>query len=272
MDDGFVTFCSKRSKWRKRKSLVHRSISLDNDCEVDNDVVREIKVKLANSVMMIQESGLGRSINNLLKKEFNIDQNLVSNISLSSFVTYSLGSFTRCSESLLQLALLVFLRQYAAIQTENWIVYDPVFNANDKLILKNENFQILSENDFGRRTVTGPAIFYLPHCPLPLMHNILWSNLANLNQVKILGNSITSIDESLVNKEDRLEYYVIDHLINSKLYRETRPCYSEILSLAFHGISLHSFSDINVEKNFSEQAILDPPKYSDNAFSSDFIL
>ena len=50
-------------------------------------------------------------------------------------------------------------------------------------------------NEYGRRTIDRPTLFFLPHCPAVLLNNILSANwtTANLNKILILGDSFSAI-------------------------------------------------------------------------------
>jgi len=48
----------------------------------------------------------------------------------------------------------------------------------------------------GKRTVTKPTLFYMPHCGKALYNNLLWANwhIDKLKYVTILGNSFTEME------------------------------------------------------------------------------
>lgn len=275
MDDGFVTFHSKRSKWLKKKPLVSRSLLPTDEQQQDDQIVQQARLKLSKFVDIIRDSGLGRYVANLLKKSYEIDgsgSKMSQTICLTNFISYALGSFSQCNESLFQLALLVFLKRNEIVKAEDWLVYDPVFNSNERIILQIEGLQLLDFNDCGFRKITGQTIFYLPRCPLPLIHNVLWSNLTSLSSIKIIGNSLSSIEQSLTEDRDRSQYYVLDYIISSKSYEEAKLPVNEMFSDAFYGISFHSFLSDNISPSFLVESSKKNPTYLDDAFSSEFIL
>lgn len=69
-------------------------------------------------------------------------------------------------------------------------IFDPVMTELDKEVCKLHDFDIIEENEDGRRPVTKPTLFYMPHCGRGLYSNTLCSNWSpeQLPLVTIIGN------------------------------------------------------------------------------------
>ena len=73
---------------------------------------------------------------------------------------------------------------------------------------------IIDQNELGCRSVTSPTLFFMPHCPMGLYHNILLSNWnkSSLGNVYIFGNSFAAYDERLCRLEDRRRSLIVQSL------------------------------------------------------------
>ena len=75
------------------------------------------------------------------------------------------------------------------------VVYDPCVSPLEQKAISAFDCTFLPVNEYGRRTVDRPTLFFLPHCPAALVNNILSANwtTANLNRILILGDSFSAI-------------------------------------------------------------------------------
>jgi hypothetical protein len=64
----------------------------------------------------------------------------------------------------LQLALVLLLQGLLPGLSHPPLLYDPAFSEADALLLPLLGLEVIKENEEGRRAVTGPTLFYLPHC------------------------------------------------------------------------------------------------------------
>jgi hypothetical protein len=110
-------------------------------------------------------------------------------------VIYALGSMEFCFEPHRQLAVAILLRQ----DFPQWIggieVYDPIFSPSDIVVLKELGCDVITTNEWCRRSINKPTLFYLPYFEFDLLGNLLavnWSP-SQVNQMIILGNTLDTI-------------------------------------------------------------------------------
>ncbi|KAF2323759.1 hypothetical protein GH714_036846 [Hevea brasiliensis] len=133
----------------------------------------------------------------------------------------------------------------------SWIgdieVFDPVLSATESRVLEVLGCSVLSMNEHGRRRVTKPTIFYMPHCEAELYNNLLQANwgVDLLNCIVLFGNSFelyrylsefrnsTLVDSSrhIVAVREFTHEYVIKTISNDYF-------------AAFHDSSWHFFSPV----------------------------
>lgn len=92
-------------------------------------------------------------------------------------------------------------------------IFDPVFSAGEKEILRKFNFEVLEENLEGKYLAEKPTLFYFPHCPKQLSNNFLWKNLSleNLKNLTLISNSFKNIIDSTPERFLRLNaHYLIE--------------------------------------------------------------
>ena len=98
----------------------------------------------------------------------------------------------------LQLAFVILLKERFE-WVNDIVVYDPCLSPLEQKAISAFDCTFLAVNEFGRRTVDRPTLFFLPHCPALLVNNILSANwtTANLNKIIVLGNSFSEIKDDL---------------------------------------------------------------------------
>lgn len=102
-------------------------------------------------------------------------------------------SDSRCSR--VQVALLHRLADASPLlESTRLTFYDPAFTRTDVEFLTRRfgSGAVLRTNDEGQIVCDRPSLFFLPHCPLPLLNNLLFANWtpANLSNLFILGNRL----------------------------------------------------------------------------------
>ncbi|KAJ0979392.1 hypothetical protein J5N97_014866 [Dioscorea zingiberensis] len=104
-------------------------------------------------------------------------------------VIYGIGRLASDDFPRIQLALALLLREELPITSIE--VFDPVLSASECAVLKTLGLTVLVENEMGRRVVSAPTLFFLPHCDAALYDNLLSANWepARLNSIVLLGNS-----------------------------------------------------------------------------------
>jgi hypothetical protein len=153
-------------------------------------------------------------------------QNLQSRLSefpaaaaaITNIVCYGVGNFGTQSAPQWQLACAMALRRMlsekkeeasATTTTTNIIIsmeyYDPCTTQNETIYLERNSVKVLSVNQQGKRIVNEPTLFFMPHCPLSLYTNVLYTNWGRLGRVFVFGNSLPAYANRLVkNKHVRL--------------------------------------------------------------------
>lgn len=108
---------------------------------------------------------------------------------LERIVCLGLGPFTRTYQALHQAAFIISTQQFHKIKET--LYYDPVFRETEKELIKRLNGTIIKEDRAGRHVAQVPTLYYLPHCPYALMHNLLLCNWSNetLPNVFLISNS-----------------------------------------------------------------------------------
>ena len=90
------------------------------------------------------------------------------------------------------------------------LVFDPILTKSEKDILRKLKIESSEENKEGCYSIYPgkSTIFYLPHCPKQLLNNILWTNWEKLDEILILGNSISEIVASLSQNQLKTVHYL----------------------------------------------------------------
>lgn len=105
------------------------------------------------------------------------------------------------SPSMWQLACALALREHMKELVISF--YDPCTTLSEAQMMEKEwNIQVLCTDTKGRQTVNGQTtLFFMPHCPLHLYSNVLWTNWYNLDRVVIFGNSLLLYKERAMEKK-----------------------------------------------------------------------
>jgi hypothetical protein len=107
----------------------------------------------------------------------------------AEIVCYGIGSIALSAKARSQLAVLLSLRD-SVLRSSSIVLYDPVLSPRERQLLAEQyDIGILDENDEARRSVARPTLFFMPHCPRGLYHNVVSANEDRLQRIAIIGNS-----------------------------------------------------------------------------------
>lgn len=156
---------------------------------------------------------------------------------LERIVCLGLGPFTRTHQALHQAAFIVNVQRQHKLQEA--LYYDPVFRDTEKELIQRLNGTVMPEDCAGRHEATVPTLYYLPHCPFALMHNLLWSNWnsESLSNVFLISNSFEMLTLNRTQSRNS----------NDHITRITPHCTETALEddyehhNVFNDLSLHSF-------------------------------
>ncbi|KAM4617090.1 SRR1-like protein [Polymixia lowei] len=162
-------------------------------------------------------------------------------------VCYGLGSFSSCISARYQLAMLLLLLNKLQIPLRHCYVYDPVFSAGERDVLRELGLTVLTENEEGKRLTTRPTLFYLMHCGKALYNNLLWKNWSReaLPMLTIIGNSFSGIKDRMLEREFQRDYsYIAQAVVVCE--EKPLPCPSRLLDV-FNDTAVITFpkSDLN---------------------------
>ena len=108
-------------------------------------------------------------------------------------VVYGVGRFIETDAALQQLACALRLRRdvAAAGRVE---LFEPLLSNVEQRAARALGFELIARNELGWRPIgSRRTLFFMPHCPKWLYHNVLASNWSreSLRRVIIVGNSFT---------------------------------------------------------------------------------
>lgn len=174
-------------------------------------------------------------------------------------ICYGLGSFSSCVSARYQLAMLLLLLDAAQIELSNCVVYDPIFSAGEKTVLKETGLTVLSENEEGKRRANKPTLYYLMHCGKALYNNILWKNWSKhcLTQIIVIGNSFHGMKDRTIDREFNRDYKYISQ-ITSVCNEKLLPCPSHMIDV-FSDTAVITFPSSAIDK-LSQFTWMNPPE------------
>jgi len=122
------------------------------------------------------------------------------------------------SRSQMQLAFAILMKEKFDF-VNDIVLYDPILSTIERTAINELGCTVLHDNEFGKRTVDRPTIFFMPNCPFYLHDNVLGANWtpANLNKIIVLSYTFQDFpnDKSLgftkvdaVRSSDRLLHEV----------------------------------------------------------------
>ncbi|KAH8349081.1 hypothetical protein KR084_004913 [Drosophila pseudotakahashii] len=153
---------------------------------------------------------------------------------LERIVCLGLGPFSRTYHALHQAAFVIELQRHHKIKEA--LYFDPVFRDSEKELIRLFDGCIMSEDCAGKHEATVPTLYYLPHCPYALMHNILWSNWKRetLSNVFLISNSFEMLTMTPKNLDDHITR-IVEHCRETPLEDDYEH------HNVFNDLSLHTF-------------------------------
>ncbi|XP_041349563.1 2-(3-amino-3-carboxypropyl)histidine synthase subunit 1-like isoform X2 [Gigantopelta aegis] len=249
-DDGFCLVRQKKGKKipssTKPSSSSYSSVSDDVDMNID-----ELMVRLRQCWAEIKHCEFFKDVCNLLKKTSpTLSQQGCESVCHIQFVSYGIGHFSSCIIARYQLCLILAVREQLEIPESCCFVYDPVFTAVEKQALEKLNFNIISQNEEGKRPCTSPTLVFMPHCGKALYNNLLFENWepTQLVNLILIGNSFTSMvdrtPERLLKKTGSYILRIQPHTTESQI--PGNFAHDQV----FNDLAVHTFNEDKV-KNLS---------------------
>ncbi|XP_039283047.1 SRR1-like protein [Nilaparvata lugens] len=161
--------------------------------------------------------------------------------SFQDILCYGLGSVENFANSKYQFGLLVSLKEHFNTKVQ---IYDPNFRADDLTLFEHYDFEVIEENEFGKRSIDSATLVYLPHCPHELLNNFLWKNwdITSLRKCVIFGNSIGHfIDNTPVKTKETFKYICRVQCLVKEVSLENQFKFSDV----FNDLSVHCISEEN---------------------------
>lgn len=173
--------------------------------------------------------------NNLLKTE--ISRRLGSEEQIEMII-YALGSLEYSFASQYQFALALLMREDIDMLRIGKIeVFDPCITPVDANLIQSFGCNVLSVNEFARRRVEKPTLFFLPCAPYKLVANVLEVNWvpSKLENLIILGTSMhhwANLKEQPDPPEP--EYDELEKLVINDRLRYMRAIYESSANFAIY--------------------------------------
>ncbi|KAK1327009.1 hypothetical protein QJS10_CPA01g02615 [Acorus calamus] len=106
-----------------------------------------------------------------------------------TMVAYGIGSIESDPQPRLELSLAILLARHLGIHRLE--VFDPVLSSIECRVIVSLGCAVFSINEHCRRAVTGPTLFFMPHCCRWMFDNLLGANwsASQLNRITVLGNT-----------------------------------------------------------------------------------
>ena len=178
-----------------------KAFQMENDGFYTNMLQQFLNIVFPNNTDELYDLFINPSkVNKYPNKTFDLDYEIVC---------YGIGNFeNRNSPSMLQLACILLLqRQLSTLTNVKLYYYEPLMTSVEQIILetKYSNVFIIPQNERGKRTVSKPTLFYMPHCPMRLYNNVLWSNwdfiFSKSEWILFFGNSFHSYFDRIIPKD-----------------------------------------------------------------------
>ncbi|KAG2179526.1 hypothetical protein INT44_006373 [Umbelopsis vinacea] len=117
-------------------------------------------------------------------------------------VCYGVGSIQESKSAQYQFVLALLMRDLLKLPGALYI-YDPIFTELDVKVCDHYNMEVIKDNEYCRRTVEKPTLFYMPHCGKSLYSNALEANWSvdRLSNVIVVGNRFENYTEGLLDRE-----------------------------------------------------------------------
>lgn len=183
----------------------------------------------------------------------------ISKKTVDKVVCYGLGNFSESKCSLHQLAALIIIHEKFSSTVE---LFDPVFHLLEIKLLGKLGFEVLPENEEGKRKISENQVYliFLPHCPKQLANNFLWANwnLALKNCILFTNSFSRVIEDNTKKSIQKSANYIF------KIYPKTKEIVLEntyFYKDIFNDISIHYFNDDELSDSFFISNLESEPVY-----------
>lgn len=180
------------------------------------------------SSLLIDDSASERDIHEMIlkctsalrsQKFYENFESALARENIEGVVAFGIGNFSvPYSPAMLQLSCALLLRDFLSAdgvldgekksKDVEFYFFDPMTTAREcSTLLSKLNVTVIGENERGKRPITRPTLFFMPHCPMRLYSNVLWSNWSALweGKVMIYGNSMNMYDDRCVDSAIRTD-------------------------------------------------------------------
>lgn len=228
-------------------SVEHNVLWAPSDSESDSDREAKLMHKMQSCIQNLESSGFYRVFLNQMRS---LDLTSQFNKVLGSedkmpIVIYGIGNIELFEPPRMQLSLAVLMKKEFS-----WIgdveVFDPIISLTESRILTDFGCSVLSINEQGRRQVSKPMLFFMPHCDAELYDNLLKTNwqINSLNKIVLFGNSFEEYERIRPFCQNPVVADRQKHILALKKFTKEFPIdtVSDCYFRAFHSSSWHFFS------------------------------
>ncbi|KAL0089452.1 SRR1-domain-containing protein [Phycomyces blakesleeanus] len=263
--DGFVVVekafkykaTDRKKKGRGKRNEKNKHVF--KDC--DDWTIDDIKSTLTQRKETLIESRFYKELSDIF------DEHLVPT-GPHDIICYGIGSMQKSKNAQYQFELALLIRELLKIPGKMYI-YDPVMTDLDKKVCNEQEIEIIEENEEGKRVVTKPTLFYMPHCGRGLYSNTLsvnW-NQENLQNITLIGNRFDMYVGSQLDRDLKRE---CPYLIPAVEIIETISFPKEFdNNQIFNDLSIQKF--INTKMSAKDKKFWDPIPISTPKSDSDTI-
>jgi hypothetical protein len=132
---------------------------------------------------------------------------------ISAIVCYGIGNFgaSKNCAPMWQLSFAIAVKEFLAIEQQalkdgevpkeeqsiSVLYFDPCMSQLEAIFLERHGIQIIAENERGKRKTTNTTLFFMPHCPMMLYSNVIFTNWERISDVIIFGNLLSTYTNRL---------------------------------------------------------------------------
>ncbi|KAJ0981169.1 hypothetical protein J5N97_009424 [Dioscorea zingiberensis] len=232
--------------------------------EEDAEELLKLQEDMKITIMELRESEYYRKLRDQLEEEHLLKREISRRLGSEEkmeMVIYALGDLEYDFNSHYQLALALLLREEVDMLKIGEIqVFDPLLTPTDANVIRSFGCTVLSVNEFARRRVEKPTLFFLPFAGFDLVANLLETNWSpsHLENLIILGTSlhvwgktspdVVRLEESEAEKllsNDRLRYIRMIRDWSVEFIIDDGHQWHAFQQICWVFINLHSGIDLN---------------------------
>ncbi|XP_057520167.1 protein SENSITIVITY TO RED LIGHT REDUCED 1 [Amaranthus tricolor] len=241
---------------RKRKNCQPKGSRLEQeskqqpwtppDIEIDQERESKLMQKIDTSIKKLENSKFyDLFLNQIQNPEvFGCFSGVLGSEPNMNMVVYGIGSVESYEDPRLQLSLAILMRKKFG-----WIgnieVFDPILSGTETRVLNSLGCSVITVNEEGRRRVSKPTLFFMPHCEAVLYHNLLQANwdVKTVRNLVLFGNSFEAYEHHASVVKDYVALpYTKRILVARSFAKEFRvKADADDQSRAFHESSWHFF-------------------------------